>query len=481
MVADSNEYDVYKPSLSTVVRAVLERKFFVKSDDGTFHPPPQPGPGQIDELLEKFAKLMDLAAHYATPLSPSAFAEAYPGRRRAVYLKAAADNLKYGFNDLLAHIKFFFKVEKLNFTVKLDPVPRGISPRDPGYLVETGRYFKPIEKKMYKCINVIFNDITVYKGLNMEARGRAMYSTWGKYAKPVAIGLDAKRFDQHVSLQALKWEHARYKKYYPGDKHFARLMKLQERNIFKARVPGEGHLSFKQVGGRQSGDSNTALGNVLLMCAMVYCYLKEHNLFDYCSLANDGDDCVLIGESWIVEIVMATIDGYFLKLGFSLTVEKPIYVFEKIEFCQSHPVFDGTQYLMVRDPRVAIAKDSVSLKPLDSKGVYEKWCAAVGKGGLSLTAGLPVWQSFYRRFVRLSRGATPLSDPTLEGGFWRLSRGMERVESAPTDAARYSFWLAFDISPAEQECLENYYDNLDISFVESINRFAVIPLHGKVW
>jgi hypothetical protein len=212
---------------------------------------------------------------------------------------------------------------------------------------------------------------------------------------------------------------------------------------------------------------------------MVYEYLQEKNIFEHCSLVNDGDDCVLICESWVVPIIISTIDEFFLKLGFSLTVEKPVSVFEEIEFCQSHPVFDGTQYIMVRDPRVAISKDAVSLKPLDSKGVYEKWCAAVGKGGLSLTAGLPVWQSFYRRFVRLSNGANPLSDPTLEGGFWRLSKGMNRAESdLISDEARFSFWLAFKITPSEQEALEHYYDNLDMSADEEIERFAVIPLRG---
>jgi hypothetical protein len=403
----------------------------------------------------------------------------YRGRKVAVYLKAARDNLMFGFYDSLAHIKYFVKVEKLNFTLKTSPVPRGISPRHPRYIVEAGRYIKPIEKKIYKGIDGIFNDITVYKGLNMEARGRAMYSTWGKYTDPVAIGLDAKRFDQHVSLDALRWEHNRYKKYYPGDKHFARLMRLQEKNQCSASIPGEGYLSFEIVGGRQSGEPNTSSGNVVLMCGMVYEYLQEKNIFEHCSLVNDGDDCVLICESWVVPIIISTIDEFFLKLGFSLTVEKPVSVFEEIEFCQSHPVFDGTQYIMVRDPRVAISKDAVSLKPLDSKGVYEKWCAAVGKGGLSLTAGLPVWQSFYRRFVRLSNGANPLSDPTLEGGFWRLSKGMNRAESdLISDEARFSFWLAFKITPSEQEALEHYYDNLDMSADEEIERFAVIPLRG---
>jgi len=427
--------------------------------------------------------MLDKHAYYATPMEPLAFAMSYQGRKRTVYLKAVAENLALGFNERLAHIRAFMKVEKINFSAKKSPVPRIISPRDPRYLVETGRYIKPVEKKIYKGINRIFKDITVYKGLNMEARGRAMYSTWGKYAKPVAIGLDAKRFDQHVSLDALRWEHQRYFKYYPGDKFFKRLMHLQERNICKASIPGEGYLSFETEGGRQSGDSNTSSGNVVIMCGMIYEYLIRYDLLDHCSLVNDGDDCVLIGESWIVQIILDTVDDFFLNLGFSLTVEKPVYIFEEIEFCQCHPVFDGHNYLLVRDPRVAIAKDSVSLKPLDSKGVYEKWCAAVGKGGLSLTAGLPVWQSFYRRFVRLSNGANPLSDPTLEGGFWRLSKGMARVEDdAIADSARYSFWLAFKISPAEQEVLEQYYDDLDMSAEEHINRFAVIPLRGdKSW
>jgi hypothetical protein len=157
-------------------------------------------------------------------------------------------------------------------------------------------------------------------------------------------------------------------------------------------------------------------------------------------------------------------------------IELPVTVFEQIEFCQSHPVLGSTGYLMVRDPRTAIAKDSVALKPLDNNAIKQQWLAAVGMGGLALTAGLPVYQQFYSMFKRHSNGAKPLKDTTLDGGFFRLSKGMSRVDTPISDETRFSFWLAFGINPTEQRCLEDYYLNYEMEDGDYRCRFNYLPL-----
>lgn len=109
-------------------------------------------------------------------------------------------------------ISAFVKAEKINLTEKPDPAPRIIQPRDPRYNVEVGCYLKHTEKIMMKAIDQLFNpdsDIqTVFKGLTADQSGRMMRRKWLKFRDPVALGLDASRFDQHVSRQALEWEHA---------------------------------------------------------------------------------------------------------------------------------------------------------------------------------------------------------------------------------------------------------------------------------
>jgi hypothetical protein len=118
------------------------------------------------------------------------------------------------------------------------------------------------------------------------------------------------------------------------------------------------------------------------------------------------------------------------------------------------------------------------LKPLDTVKVYQKWCAAVGAGGQKLTFGLPVYQSFYDVFVRESKGAAPLIDPTLEGGFFRQSVGMNRIRSVVTPEARHSFWLAFNISPESQIAMETYYDSYQVETGTTLMRWANLPMIG---
>lgn len=474
MVSGEVDYAVYNSDFNATYRAVAERVFNVKVD-GEFTTPPEPIPRAFDTILLNFTQKLDALSQYTAPYSAEQFADGYEGRRRLAYINAAEKNKIYGFSDRFARMKPFVKCEKYNFTAKQDPVPRIIQPRNVRYIVETGRFIKPIEPKIYKNINKVFAHRVVCKGLNAEQRAQAIYEAWSCYEDPAAIGADASRFDQHVSLPALRWEHNRYKRYYRGNRYFAHLLRLQEVN--RGYCSGKNWaFRYKIVGHRMSGDSNTSLGNVVIMCGMMHAFIEK--LGFRCHLINDGDDCVIITERRNAERVSSEIGPFFRDLGFTLTVDKTVFEIEHIVFCQTQPVYDGTKYIMVRDPRVAVSKDALSLKPLNTPGVYKKWCAAVGAGGLSLTSGLPVWQSFYQYFVRSSEGANPLVDPTLEGGFFRLSKGMKRKPGDVPDVARFSFWKAFGIAPSEQLALEEYYEMLGApTYTSDPARFTVLPLH----
>lgn len=466
-------YAVYNNSLSTIERAIKERVFFIKKD-GEYTEPTRPTRAQFSMCVADFEVAIKKHVSFTNPMQAEQFAMSYQARRRTIYLNAIKENETLGFNDKLANVKAFVKCEKYNFTKKIDPVPRIIQPRDPRYIVETGRYIKPIEKKIYKAIDTIFHSKTVFKGMNASDRGRAIKATWDEFNSPVAIGLDAERFDQRVSNEALKWEHSIYGKYYPRDKYFRRLMRLQRNNKCGAKC-AEGFIKYRTMHNRMSGDSNTSLGNVTIMCAIVY------GLFTYLGvkarLINDGDDCVLFVEKEHEELLSRNIDWWFSTAGFKVVTEKPVYVLEKVEFCQSYPILgaDG-QYLMVRDPRVCISKDLVAIKPLDNKKLALRWLAAVGEGGQSLSSGIPVMQEFYTCLKRNSGGAKALSDPTLEGGFQRLSAGMNYKYTKISPETRYSFWLAFGITPSEQVALEDYYIGILFTSGSIRDRFEHLPL-----
>lgn len=473
-LSHNHNYAVYNNNLTAIERAINERIFFVDYGDG-FQPPLKPTQSFVDALAPMFKQLRKLV-QYTTPLTAREFAGTYVGRRRTIYDKACDSLLIKPITKNDSIVSAFIKAEKYNFTKKPNPAPRIIQPRGPRYIVESGRYVKPIEKKIYKAIDSVYDSPTIFKGKNAEDRGAALRSHWDTFRKPVAIGIDAKRFDQHVSKEALEWEHSIYRLYYPDDKEFRRIMSWQLVNTGVARC-NEGKAKYTVNGCRMSGDVNTALGNCLLMSSLIYCYAKHVGVF--IRLANDGDDCVVTLESEDLAIFMAGLFEYAKTLGFHLTIEEPVYVFEQIEFCQCHPVLVGNQYIMVRDPRVAISKDCVALKPLDNQKIFKMWMAAVGEGGLSLTGGVPVWQHFYTRLYQLSDGAKPLQDLTMMTGMRMMSKGMSRKFTKPSPESRFSFWLAFGISPEEQITLEDYYDAYELGPSGQLRRFVPLPLEGQ--
>lgn len=473
-LAQGQRYGVYNNSLPAIKRALLERVFYVKSGDG-FIKTPKPHSEAFDALSDVLAYFKK-SAQYAAPMTAFQFAGTYVGRRRTNYEAAAESLLKQPISPRDARIKAFIKAEKYNFTVKSNPAPRIIQPRDPRYIVESGRYIKPIEKQIYKKIDQMFGAPTIFKGMNAETRGRTIAAHWAAFEDPVALGLDASRFDQHVSEPALHWEHNIYKTFYPRSKYFAQLLSWQVKNFGVARC-SEGVVKYRTDGCRMSGDTNTALGNCLLMSSMVYAYASSRGIV--IRLANDGDDCVVFMERKDLEDFSDHLHEYFNNLGFEMTVEEPVFVLEHIEFCQCHPVFDGNNYIMVRDPRVAISKDTISIKPLDNLKTMRRWCAAVGEGGMHLTGGIPVWQDYYSYYVRVGQGSKPLTDPSMESGMQRMSKGMFRKYKEVTSEARYSFYLAFGMSPQEQYVTEHYYSALAFTTTGDIQRFVTLPIPGR--
>nr|WPR18401.1 MAG: RNA-dependent RNA polymerase [Crogonang virus 82] len=223
-----------------------------------------------------------------------------------------------------------------------------------------------------------------------------------------------------------------------------------------------------------SGDHNTTTGNVLIMCGAVYSYFNKYDIV--ASLVNDGDDCVIICERKYERLILNTLPSFFAELGFTMVVEKPVYVFERIEFCQAQPILtkDGT-YRLVRSICKSMSKDSVSLFPFEGKGA-QKWMSAVGQGGVALASGIPVVQEYYACLHRNARGATPLSHPTLVTGLFYCRQGMTGHYEDVTDETRLSFYLAFGVTPSEQLATEEYFRTLELTEGSLANRFAILPL-----
>lgn len=464
-LSPSIEYKVHNSNIIALERAVKERLLFVKDKaSGEFIHTEKPTVS-YSEANRPFRDAFIEHVSSIAPLGKESFLSAYKGRRRTAYEKAFESLAMKPLNVSDSYVSFFIKCEKIDFTSKADPVPRGISPRSARYHVCLGPYIRRIEKKIFKIIGRVFGAVTVFKGLNANDRGKHLRSHWESFDDPVALGLDASRFDQHVCAEALEYEHSIYKAFFPYDNYFAKLLRWQVNNFIYGRA-ADGKFKLKLRGGRMSGDMNTALGNCLLMCSLVYSYMSTLGV--KFRLANDGDDCVLFVERRHLDR-LSNLSMYARSLGHDLKVESPKYVFEEIEFCQSQPIWvpsdEGGKWIMVRQVPKSIAKDAICIKPLTTPQLAKRWAKAVGQGGLSLTGGIPIVQELYRAYERLGGDEKPLlNDPTQETGLALLAKGMKREYGPVHWLTRVSFWRAFGMCSAKQEIYETILANVTIDF-----------------
>lgn len=455
-------FGVHDNCLSNLHRGVMERVFYVQTE-GRFVELVPPSLEEWRRRLSPFDR--DYASHvkHAKPIEMDSFPLLYRSRRRGLYTRAVESLRHRPLEPCDSRLRIFVKKEKLNFTEKVDPAPRVIFPRDPRYNVAVGLYLKPLEHPLYHSLNRLFgarvgaHPVTVAKGLNFAERGRVLYEKWSRFRDPCALLFDAKRFDQHVSVPALRWEHSVYAKWFSAlcRSHLCRLLRQQLTMVARGYCP-DGKLWFTKAGGRCSGDMNTACGNVLIMCGLFYSFLDGLGL-DY-EFLDDGDDSVLILERRDVDRVLGGI-GWFDGVGFEMKLGPIAYRLEEVEFCQTRPVFDGCRWTMMRDPRVCVAKDCLCLLGQDD---LWSWHAAVANCGEAAFGGLPILDAVYRWFRRMSGGASPCDDAVMlqESGTYWMSVGMRRRFGPVSDAARISVWNAFRIEPSVQCLIEDYYEGL---------------------
>jgi len=436
----------------------MERVYHVEVQ-GQLAEPPRPRPGAFGRLEVFGAAVADVVGK-TVPLTLDQAVEAYRGDRRYPMYKAASDSLQT--SPLVpqdAHIKMFVKAEKIDLETKSDPAPRAIQPRAPRYNLAVGRFLRPIEKKIYEGIEQVFNETfnsvgpVVMKGLTAYTTAERLRAKWDRFRKPVAIGLDASRFDQHVSQEALVWEHGVYKRcFYPADAaELGTLLSWQLHNYGTALCK-TAKFRYNVKGCRMSGDMNTSLGNCLIMCGLVWAYCKDRGV--EADLANNGDDCVVIMEASDVQRFSTGLAEWFTQYGFTMKMEEPVSTFERIEFCRMQPVW-AERWVMCRS-LASLSKDCYSLLPWAQGSMAYGWATAIGDSGLAVARGVPVFEATYKKLKELGKGVVlgnhPLRD---QGGLYWMSRGITDRQPTPiTDQARVSFWLAFGLLPSDQIVLE---------------------------
>lgn len=449
-------FGVHNNTLANALRAVRERVFAVEKH-GKLQAPPRPLRGVFGGRMAAYRAALVNAVGPCTPVSFSRFLQYYRGSKLIRYTKAVESLRARRVQRQDAYLQSFVKAEAVNFTAKPDPAPRIIQPRGARYNACVGRYLRPLEHRVYAGIAVLFGGPTVMKGYNAVGTAECLRGMWDSFSHPIALSLDASRFDQHVSVDALKFEHSVYNRVF-GDPELAELLRWQLHNRGYVRTSDGAAFRYEVAGCRMSGDMNTALGNCLLMCGLVWTWARTVGV--HVRLANNGDDCSVFMERGDLERFTAGMDTWFTEMGFTLTSDGVAHVFERVDFCQTRPVFANGRWVMCRNPRVALCKDFMHKQPDmgNTARAYRRWLYQVGVAGGCLADGVPVFHAAYafmRRCGTRCDRAQGFGD--MSSGFEHMAAGMENCAACVGPEARVSFWRAWGITPDQQELLEDYY------------------------
>lgn len=461
-MAATSGLGVYNNTVDTVVRALLERYFMVKTPEGFRRPLVPDNEIFIQPLFNEYAKsVADLTRASATVLSDAETAALYTGPKRRIYEAAARSLANTPVNLKDAKIKQFPKFEKQD----LGKAPRIINPRTPRYNLSLGCYLKKLEKPLYEAINETFGARTrhtVVKGLNCYDAASVIKDKWDLFKDPVAVGIDATKWDAHVSAPALLFEHSIYLDIFDQDKELKKLLKWQTQNRGKAYCD-DGTVEFIIQATRASGDINTSMGNCLIACALIWVYLRSKGIV--AEVCNNGDDTMVILERSDLREFMNGFDEQFRRFGFRMEVENPVDHFENLEFCQTRPVFDGVRWRLMRNPLACLKKDAMCLVAAPNAKALAKWYYAVGECGLAIASGLPILQSWYSLFYRSGR---PCSAKFKHYLFQRtvyhdMGKGCKVNITPVHDEARASFAQATGIGPELQIAYEQLFDQMHLS------------------
>lgn len=455
-VGPSTHLGVFNADIRTLECALLERMYFAKVE-GKFVAAPVPRRGLVQERLRKFKSLLVRKTHHVQTWSLEEVVDSYKGRKLRIYQAAKMNIDQRGLRRRDAVSVAFVKLEKC----KLSGAPRCIQPRSSEYNVVLGQFIKPVEHAIYQGIRRVFGDgPTVMKGFDVTAIARIAKAKWDSVDDCIAIGLDAVKFDMHVSEPLLEWEHKTYESVLDlqgaEQSLFRRLCQWQRHNEGRGYCE-DGKLKYKVKGKRFSGDMNTACGNCLDMCAMVWSYADSKGIT--VRLINNGDDCTVFMSRKDEDTFREGLSEWFLDMGFRMTVEPTAYQFEQLEFCQMHPVNTNRGWTMVRNIGTVLVKDAICMLPVDKEIAMRKWMYAIGECGLALSSGVPILQSFYQAYMRCGCPLGQIANAVqMESGMRMLRKELESKADIIVPEARLSVYIAWGITPDEQVAIEKYFD-----------------------
>lgn len=417
------------------------------------------------KLLRLAAKILRVSIPPTTANDLCDMPLRYSGNKRLRYQDACDKVTMCGVSKKDATIKMFVKPERFNPEAKRNPDPRAIQFRNPKYCVALAQFLHPIEHHIYElscASNGVPRSRNVAKGLNSCSRAQLLIEKTANFSDPIYLGLDAARFDKHVSKEKLEIEHSVYT-YSNPDPHFRQLLSWQLVNKCFSNLG----LVYKVRGRRMSGDMNTAAGNCLLMLIMLIAIFTIVLRVKWDCL-DDGDDVVVIIERRDVKLVLSRLADLFLSFGMEIKLESMCDDIHQVVFCQSSIVEYRTgKFKFVRDWRKVISNALCGVSHWTNDTYRRRVLQAIGTCELVLNLSVPILQSFALAILRNVSGGKAVDLSLAPEGLQRRTyRDLKALGIAPNlieaqpihDCGRASFATAYGVSIEDQLAIEKRLD-----------------------
>lgn len=430
--------------------------------------PAYPANNYARRIYRDFRRLVRRAE--LVPWTEEKVVESYSGRLAIRYEQARISLVEDGtLSSADKTLKSFVKAEKFNPLLKASK-PRLINARSPRFNLRLATWLKPLEHCFWRALKSRCRGVrktrVVGKGLNGKRRAKLIAD------KMEAVGhgctvfeVDGIAFEAHVTLDEIQFEHGVYLAAYSDDPELAATLKCQQ----KLKGVTSCGIKYERPGCRASGDFNTGLGNTLVMLGSVFAamdLLKDRGFSAKWDVLADGDNClVFVERRGADELYREFAPAVSAVSGQELTVEKPVQLLEEVVFGQSHPVFNGREYVMVRDVFKTLSYAFSGYRHYRDYARHGvRVLKAIAECETALAIGVPVLQAYFSGALRKLQHVPDLTDPTqfLEArhieayrslGGTDIHKVLEQVRPI-SDDARISFSKAFGIDVGAQLELE---------------------------
>nr|QKK82930.1 RNA-dependent RNA polymerase [Paradise bay virus] len=411
-----------------------------------------PDPLAVRELKALSKKLARAVGHIE-PLSGE-WISRYPKRKRQRYERAQADLgiRPLGRRDRTVHA--FLKAEKVDESGK---DPRMIQSRSPRFNLIFGDYTRALESVLYRlthsrCRRLPVGGRLIAKGLNQRDRAREILRKWDLFG--CAVSLDLSRFDAHVSKELLLVGHVFYLTAFRNDKLLRQVLSYQLENKCYSQS-----WNYNSVGGRMSGDMDTALGNCLLALLITVASMEALGFRpDDWSCFVDGDDILLFASKPPIHGLVEQ----FKRFGQELKVEGVARTIHEVQHCWGRPVRTSLGWTMAGSMRRVVSRTLVGCRHWHDRSFWPKYLGLLGYCELALSQGVPVLQEYALMLLRWSGGQLPRKPEAIAEERWhkaslQVIAGRLPAPVPVTAVARAHYALAWGVEPDEQRFWESLF------------------------